>query len=108
MEVYMNGLDGLRMLLGIEGPDKDNELALYLEYALEFVLGYTRRKNLPTQLEGAWVRVAAALYNRRGMEGLERVIYGDTQRVADTLPIDILRQLNAFRVARCVDTRRSV
>ena len=101
----MTALERMRLYLGDSGSANDKELSLYLEDAMEFILGYIRKDELPPQLNGAWVRAAVAMYNRRGMEGQARISAGGTQRVADALPADLMRLLHAYRAARVINLR---
>ena len=96
----MTALERMRLLLGVDNGNRDRDIVMYLDEALEFILGYTKRKTLPPELTGTWVRVAMVMYSRQGMEGLARITAGSTQRVAEAMPADIMRLLNGYRAAQ--------
>ncbi|MDR1598396.1 MAG: phage head-tail connector protein [Oscillospiraceae bacterium] len=101
----MTPLESMKVRLGIRVPDEDCLLMLYLEDAREFILGYTNRTVLPAPLVPAWIVVAVRMYNRRGMEGDASHTIGDITRVAEALPADHIRLLNAWRLGKVLSVR---
>lgn len=85
-------------------PDaKDDGLLMdLLADADLFICAYTGRTEVPEALAGAQVALAALFFNRMGMEGELRHAEGDAQRTVESLPEDIRRQLNPFRLGRTV------
>lgn len=70
--------------------------------AVAFVLSYTGRTELPAQLEGVCVKLAAVEYNRMGMEGETSHSEGSVSRSVDGLPADIRAALGPWTLARTV------
>lgn len=70
--------------------------------AQEFILGYTCRNELPAQLEGACVKLAAIEYNRLGMEGETSHSEGSVSRSVESMPSDIKAALTPWVLARTV------
>lgn len=70
--------------------------------AVDFVLSYTGRTNLPPQLEGACVKLAAIEYNRMGMEGENSHSEGSVSRSVEAVPADIRAALSPWTLARTV------
>ena len=66
-----------------------------------YVLGHPRDAG-PEALEAAQLALAAAAYNRMGMEGERDHGEGGVTRSVDALPEDIRRQLNPYRLAKAV------
>lgn len=85
-------------------PDASDEalLADLLEESGAFIRAYTHREVVPDALEDAQVRIAAILYNRMGMEGESDHSEGGVSRTADTLPEDLRRWLNSWRLAKAL------
>ena len=85
-------------------PDAQNEALLQdmLDDAESFILAYTGRSEIPEALKGAQVQLAAAFYNRLGMEGEEKHAEGSISRTTDAVPEEIRRQLNGYRLVKGV------
>ena len=83
-------------------PDAADDALLedLLAEAGTFIRAYTRRAEVPAELEDAQVRIAAILFNRMGMEGESAHSEGGVSRTAELLPEDLRRWLNGWRVAR--------
>ena len=73
-----------------------------LDDAGRFIRAYTGRESVPEALEGAQLALAAAMFNRMGMEGETRHGEGSVERVAELLPEDVRRQINPYRLAKAV------
>ena len=67
-----------------------------------FILTYTNRNELPEQLTGACVKLAAIEYNRLGMEGESAHSEGSVSRSVEALPADIKAELTPWVLARTV------
>jgi hypothetical protein len=96
----MSELDRVKVLLKITDEAQDALLTELLLEAEEWIINYLYRSQMPEALRGVQVRLAAALYNRRGIEGMSAAKDGGISRTADALPEDIRRALNPYRVAR--------
>ena len=85
-------------------PDAKDDALLsdLLSEAAQFLCAYTRRSELPAELEDAVLRVAVILYNRMGMEGESAHSEGGVSRTAEALPEDLKGWLNAWRLAKTV------
>ena len=85
-------------------PDAADDALLedLLAEAGAFIRAYTRRDEVPEDLEDAQVRIAAIIFNRMGMEGEVSHSEGGVSRTAELLPEDVKRWLNGWRVARTV------
>ena len=83
-------------------PDSANNALLndLLEEAGAFIRAYTRRNEVPAELEDAQVRIAVILFNRMGMEGETSHGEGGVTRTAELLPEDVKRWLNGWRIAK--------
>ena len=83
-------------------PDAADETLLQdlLDDAGRFIRAYTGRDTVPEPLEGAQISLAAAMFNRMGMEGESSHSEGGVARTAEMLPEDLKRWLNGWRVAR--------
>lgn len=85
-------------------PDAADDALLsdLLDAAEKQILAYTGRAALPAALQAAQLELAAALYNRMGMEGESAHSEGGVSRAAESLPESLRRQLNPFRLAKAV------
>ena len=85
-------------------PDAADDALLtdLLSEAGAFIRAYTRRCEVPEDLEDAQIRIAAILFNRMGMEGENAHSEGGVSRTAEMLPEDVKKWLNAWRVAKTV------
>ena len=83
-------------------PDAVDDALLedLLSEAGAFIRAYTRRADVPAELEDAQIHLAAVLFNRMGMEGEVSRNEGGVSRTAELLPEDVRRWLNAWRMAR--------
>lgn len=73
-----------------------------LEDAEAWICAYTRRQNMPDELSGIAVRLAAINYNRLGLEGESSHSEGAVSRSIDAVPADIRGALAPYRLARTV------
>jgi len=79
---------------------QDQLLSAYLMDAEQYILACTHRRSLPPELEGARIRLALVLYNRRGVEGERSHAEGGVSRDigADDVPAFVRDQLAAWRL----------
>lgn len=85
-------------------PDAVDDALLndLLAEAGAFICAYTRRDEVPAALEDAQVKIAAIAFNRMGMEGESAHSEGGVSRTAESLPEDLKRWLNSWRLAKTV------
>ena len=96
-------LERLKALLDIADINQDGLLSALLAEAESAALCYTRRTQLPSELESTVVRLALIAYNRRGTEGEAAHSEGGVDRTYDSgLPKDIQKILNRYIKARVV------
>lgn len=90
-------LEKLRILLSIEGTEKDDLLTLIIDQAIEYATNYTHSNDINT-LTPVILKMAVFDYNRLGTEGLESEGYsGVSFNYADDYPEYILRSLRSKR-----------
>ena len=92
----------LRRRLPDAPPEATDLLRDLMRDAVDFVLSYTGRTDLPQQLEGTCVKLAAIEYNRMGMEGETSHSEGSVSRSVEAVPADIRAALNPWALARTV------
>ena len=88
-----------------DAPKTGETLELLMDLladAYAFALTYTCRKELPEQLEGVCVKIAAIEYNRLGMEGETNHSEGSVSRTVEAVPADIRAELQPWVLARTV------
>lgn len=85
-------------------PDAVDDALLndLLAEAGAFICAYTHRDEVPAALEDAQVKIAAIAFNRMGMEGESAHSEGGVSRTAESLPEDLKRWLNSWRLAKTV------
>lgn len=86
-----------------DAPEDDKTIELMEDLIMEaqdFILGYTCRQELPAQLEGTCVKLAAIEYNRLGIEGETSHSEGSVSRSVETMPADIKAALTPWVLAR--------
>ncbi len=81
---------------------QDELLNALLEDAADMIRGYCARETVPDECRSAQVRLAVALYNRRGMEGESSHSEGGVSYVVDAMPEDVKHMLRPYRLARTV------
>lgn len=81
---------------------EDTILLAMLQDAEAMILGYCAREQVPEGCKAAQVRLAQALYNRRGMEGESSHSEGGASFTVDALPEDVKSMLKPYRLARTV------
>lgn len=97
----MQMLERLKLLLDITDGKQDALLDVLLANAAEQVLAYTRRTELPAELEGTVVRLALAAYNKMGAEGEQSHSEGGVGRSYEAELTDSIKAvLNRFIRAR--------
>ena len=97
-------LEKLKVLIGdMADTSKDELLLLLINGAVESVLVYTRRTELPKALENTVVKMAAAAYNRIGSEGTQSYSEGcRSYSFNDELSADVKTVLNRYIKARVI------
>ncbi len=93
-------LDKLRRRLRLEDTQQDALLEDLITDASAFAQGYTGRLSLPEEAAGVLVELAAASYNRLGMEGQSAHAEGSVSIHVDSLPAMIKAQLDSLRIAK--------
>ncbi|MDR1600416.1 MAG: phage head-tail connector protein [Oscillospiraceae bacterium] len=100
----MEPLDRLKILAGITDGARDGLLTALLDDARDWMAEYTGRADwtngVPDALEGLRVRIALNNYNRQGIEGMTQAQDGGMRRTIETIPEDVRRALNGWRLAR--------
>ena len=87
-------------------PDaKDDQMDLLRDLisdAGKAICAFTRRQEIPSELEGAQLQLAAVMFNRMGMEGELTHDEGGVSRRVEAMPEDIACQVRPGRVAKGV------
>lgn len=94
----MTELEKLQTLIG---ESDENLLSLLYDDAVEFVLNYTNRTQMISQLEKPVRDLAVIAYNRRGTEGETGRSEAGESYSFDSAPPFIYNILNRYRLARC-------
>lgn len=90
-------LEKLKLLLSIEGDEKDDLLTLIIDQAIGYATNYTHNNDIYI-LTPVILKMAVFDYNRLGTEGLESEGYsGVSFNYADDYPEYILRSLRSKR-----------
>lgn len=92
----------LKRRLELTGNERDELLFDLLADANALMLAFMNRETMPAALHPAQCALAAALYNRLGMEGESRRSEGNVSMTVETLPADITAQLLPYRLAKAV------
>lgn len=90
--------------IGITATTDDALLGDLISDAGYFILTYTSQATIPAALEGVQVDLAIIAYNQRGAEGQKSRGEGGLSITFDTLPTSLEKQMNAYRLARVVNT----
>lgn len=90
----------LKRRLRIEDTEQDALLNDLITDAQAFAVGYTGRDPLPEGADGAIVELAAASYNRLGLEGEQAHAEGSVSIRVDGLPVMLKARLDAMRLAK--------
>ncbi|WP_027725432.1 phage head-tail connector protein [Tuberibacillus calidus] len=96
----MPTLENVKILLGIDVNDtsQDNVLNLYLSRATNFVLNYCNLEEIPVGLDSVVEDIAILKYRLKGVEGIKSEGKGSlSESYIDSLPLDIIRELNRYR-----------
>lgn len=92
-----------RLETRLQGMLNDDDLAEeLLEDAQSMCLGYLNRETLPEACVSPMLRLAAALFNRLGMEGESNHSEGGIASTADMMPEDVKTALRPYRLAKVV------
>ncbi|MCQ2463991.1 MAG: phage head-tail connector protein [Oscillospiraceae bacterium] len=90
-------LENLKGLLGSACCCEDGTLNALLETAVDTILDYIGRDELPPRLESVVVQYAVILYNQMGAEGeTSRSQGGVSQSFLNDLPPALLRRLKQY------------
>ncbi|GIP57908.1 phage head-tail connector protein [Paenibacillus woosongensis] len=97
-------LDKFKLQLGIKLDDdsEDDLLGLLLEDAIEDVLTWTNRTELPVSLESVVRQVAVIRYNKQGAEGQSSHSEGGISRSFEDLPKGLQDSLLQKRLVKLV------
>lgn len=99
-------LDKLKIQLGIIDEEHDSLLNLLLSNALEYILAYCNRTELPPGLNQLQLQIAVIYYNRLGAEGEQGRSEGGIARtiyvLGDDFPKSIKTQLVQYRLSKLV------
>ena len=98
----MTPLDRLRARIPDLPPGQELMLMALLDDARDAILSYCNRTELPARMAHLQVSLALLYYNRQGIEGESAHSEGDVSRSIDSLPPDLLAQLNACRLLKVV------
>ena len=90
----------LERRLSLPSGDKAALLEDLLENAGLYIMGYTGRDRVPDALLGAQTELAAAAYDRLGMEGESAHGEGGVSVTVESLPASQRLLLNRYRVAK--------
>ena len=82
--------------------DQKDLLSDLIADAGKALCAFTRRQEVPAELEGAQLQLAAVMFNRMGMEGESTHDEGGVMRRAEAMPEDIACQLRPWRLAKAV------
>lgn len=93
-------LSQLRLRLPEAAEEENPLLSGLLQDAGALIRALTWREEIPSQLQGAQVRLAVIFYNRMGMEGETEHAEGDVRRTAADLPDGLRREILAYRLAK--------
>jgi len=99
----MPSLENVKTLLGIFDNDDDNLLNLYLSRAEKFVKNYCNLDTIPAELDEVIEDIAVYRYRMNGVENVKSEQKGSlSETYRDSLPDDILAQLNRYRRVKIV------
>ena len=96
-------LDKLMRRLPDARDDQMDLLRDLISDAGKAICAFTRRQEVPSELEGAQLQLAAVMFNRMGMEGESDHDEGSLRRSAESLPEFLRRQMNPYRLGRAVE-----
>jgi hypothetical protein len=99
----MPSLDNVKFLLGITDNSQDALLNLYLSRATNFVKNYCNIDEIPSSLDDVIEDIAVIRYRLHGVEGMKSETKGSlSESYIDSLPADIINQLNCHRKVRVI------
>lgn len=100
-------LEKLKLILGIKLDDEseDSLLTLMLEDAVQDVLTWTNRTDLPLSLESVVRQVVVIRYNKQGAEGQTSHSEGGISRSFEDLPKGLQQSILQKRLVRLVTYR---
>lgn len=99
----MPSLDNIKTLLGISDNTQDNLLNLYLTRAEKFVKNYCNIDEIPSSLDEVIEDIVVFRYRMNGVENMKSETKGSlSESYRESLPDDILTQLNRFRKVRVI------
>lgn len=90
-------LENVKLLLGIQGTDKDKILQLLISQAIDEVKDFTHREDV-YPLQSTIEKIVVYNYNRMGTEGLNSESYsGQSYNYSTDYPDSIMRTLKRYR-----------
>lgn len=101
-------MDQLAWLSKMTGESDEELLSLLLSDAEEFVLGYTNRREVLSELKKPIRDLALIAYNRMGTEGETGRSGGGESYTFDAAPKQVYDVLNRYRLARVGGKRYEV
>ncbi|KYD30054.1 phage head-tail connector protein [Geobacillus sp. B4113_201601] len=99
----MASLDNVKTLLGISDTSRDSLLNIYLSRATSFVKNYCNIDEIPIELDEVIEDIAVYRYRMNGVENVKAESKGSlSETYRDSLPDDIIAQLNRYRRVKVV------
>lgn len=99
----MSSIDNVKTLLGISDTSSDSLLNLYLSRAEKFVKNYCNIDEIPLELDEVIEDIVVFRYRMNGVENMKSETKGSlSESYRESLPDDILTQLNRFRKVRVI------
>ncbi|MFC4182991.1 phage head-tail connector protein [Saccharococcus thermophilus] len=99
----MASLENVKTLLGIFDTSQDSLLNLYLSRAEKFVKNYCNIDEIPVELDEVIEDIAVYRYRMNGVENVKSESKGSlSETYRESLPDDILAQLNRYRRVKVV------
>ncbi len=92
----------IKLLLGITDTSQDDLLEQLIEDAIEDILIWTNRSELPASLESPVRQITIMRYNKIGVEGQNSHSEGGISRNFEDLPQSLQSTINQKRLAKLV------
>ncbi|KOO46398.1 phage head-tail connector protein [Priestia koreensis] len=102
----MSSLENVKLILDLFNCNETEEqlINLYLSRAANFVKNYCQIIDIPENLTSVIEDIAVIKYQLRGVEGIKSEGKGSlSESYIDSLPLDIIQQLDAHKDDRMVD-----
>lgn len=93
-------LNKIKIVLDLEGNSKDELLQIYLDGARDYILDYTKIKEIPTTLESVLIDMVVFQYRQKGVENTSTESKGSLyQSFIVSYPNNIMNRLNPYKRA---------